>query len=106
MRRSALLLLATASVLASVTPPAQAFDAHPAPIFAGATRDALALGTHVVLPWNDLGMHCMNRSHANLSVWSGRAQCASARRRVLHPLAAGGGAGSHTGHGPAVAESI
>jgi hypothetical protein len=27
-----------------------------------------ASSTHIVLSWNDLGMHCMNRSHANLSV--------------------------------------
>jgi len=26
------------------------------------------LGDHVVLVWNDLGMHCMNRDHATLSI--------------------------------------
>ncbi len=26
------------------------------------------LGTHVVLSWNDLGMHCMNKDHAVLSI--------------------------------------
>jgi hypothetical protein len=36
---------------------------------AGAPDDgASALGSHVVLSWNDLGMHCMNGSHRYLSV--------------------------------------
>ncbi len=29
---------------------------------------ALPAGNYVVLSWNDLGMHCMNQDHANLSV--------------------------------------
>lgn len=33
-----------------------------------ATVAALPAGNYVVLSWNDLGMHCMNQSHANLSV--------------------------------------
>jgi hypothetical protein len=32
----------------------------------GAT--AQPLGTHIVLSWNDLGMHCMNQYHADFSV--------------------------------------
>lgn len=42
--------LATASALASAS---------------ARTND---LGTHVVLSWNDLGMHCMNQYHADFSV--------------------------------------
>ncbi len=33
-----------------------------------APAGAAALGTHVVLSWNDLGMHCMNKDHADFSV--------------------------------------
>lgn len=36
--------------------------------FVGAARDATQLGSTVMVSWNDLGMHCMNQSHANLSV--------------------------------------
>jgi hypothetical protein len=31
-------------------------------------RDTPPLGTHLVLSWNDLGMHCMNQYHADFSV--------------------------------------
>ena len=68
MNRSFTVLFVTASVLAVVTPPSQAFETRSTPAFAGATRDALALGTHVVVAWNDLGMHCMNQYHLNFSV--------------------------------------
>ena len=27
-----------------------------------------SLGTHVILSWNDLGMHCMNKDHDQLSI--------------------------------------
>ncbi len=42
--------------------------AHANPDFVAAPADAVALGTHVVLSWNDLGMHCMNKDHADFSV--------------------------------------
>jgi hypothetical protein len=67
MKRSAMVRFLIAFVLALFTQPAQAMT-RPNPAFTGATRDALALGTVVVVSWNDLGMHCMNQSHANLSV--------------------------------------
>jgi hypothetical protein len=49
----------------SVWPQASMPEAAP---FSGAPNDAPALGTHIVVSWNDLGMHCMNKSHAKLSV--------------------------------------
>lgn len=39
-----------------------------APLRTVAPADATSLGTHVVLSWNDLGMHCMNKDHADFSV--------------------------------------
>jgi len=33
-----------------------------------ARSDPAPLGSHIVLSWNDLGMHCMNITHATLSV--------------------------------------
>lgn len=36
--------------------------------FTPAPADAVTLGSHVVLSWNDLGMHCMNKDHADFSV--------------------------------------
>lgn len=68
MNRSAVLLVVTASLLGPATLPASAHSPQSTPRFAGATPDALALGTHVVVSWNDLGMHCMNQTHANFSV--------------------------------------
>jgi len=41
------------------------------PLIALATGDAgppEPLGEHIVLGWNDLGMHCMNKDHAKLSI--------------------------------------
>jgi hypothetical protein len=37
-------------------------------ILSSSAPAALPAGNYVVLGWNDLGMHCMNQSHANLSV--------------------------------------
>ena len=36
--------------------------------FVSAVRDQVQLGGTVMVSWNDLGMHCMNKTHANLSV--------------------------------------
>ncbi|MFN8177530.1 MAG: multiheme c-type cytochrome [bacterium] len=33
-----------------------------------ARAGAAPLGTHVVLVWNDLGMHCMNQDHSQISI--------------------------------------
>ncbi len=40
-------------------------------LLSGAVSDATPpepLGDHIVLSWNDLGMHCMNKDHAKLSI--------------------------------------
>lgn len=37
-------------------------------VIASPSVAVLPAGNYVVLSWNDLGMHCMNQSHANLSV--------------------------------------
>jgi hypothetical protein len=42
--------------------------AAPASKFDDALREHTALGGTIVLSWNDLGMHCMNKTHANFSV--------------------------------------
>lgn len=51
------LLLASTPVVGAASSPASARPTAPT-----------ALGTHVVLSWNDLGMHCMNQYHADFSV--------------------------------------
>ena len=62
-RQASPLLLAVA-VLAMHAPSSRAASRGAA--VSGAT--AQPLGTHVVLSWNDLGMHCMNQYHADFSV--------------------------------------
>ena len=57
---SLLLTLAAAPGRAAAPPPALTYD--------GATQQIQALGSTIVLSWNDLGMHCMNQNHLNLSV--------------------------------------
>jgi hypothetical protein len=54
---------------------AAAVFTHPAPAARAASRGAAVsgvtaqpLGTHIVLSWNDLGMHCMNQYHADFEV--------------------------------------
>jgi len=34
----------------------------------GGLSPATPLGDHIILSWNDLGMHCMNKDHAELSI--------------------------------------
>ncbi|MBZ0269756.1 cytochrome c family protein, partial [bacterium] len=36
--------------------------------FTGAALAAPSLGSHIVLTWNDLGMHCMNQDHDQISI--------------------------------------
>ena len=60
-RRIALVLGAAAALVLSVPAPA----GPPAPLVGAA---AAVSGDHVLLAWNDLGMHCMNKDHANFSV--------------------------------------
>jgi hypothetical protein len=45
---------------------ASAGVAHSAPL--PAPQTAAVLGQYVVLSWNDLGMHCMNKDHVQISV--------------------------------------
>lgn len=64
------LVAAAIAVAATLTPdrtPAVTQSFEPAP-FAAAPSAATNLGQYIVIAWNDLGMHCMNGSHANLSV--------------------------------------
>ena len=56
-------LAAVLVLLAAMAAPALARASRPADRTAATT-----LGTHVVLSWNDLGMHCMNQYHADFSV--------------------------------------
>jgi hypothetical protein len=60
-----LLPLALAAAFLS---PVVAFAAPPRAIPLSAASQADALPPFVLLSWNDLGMHCMNQNHANLSV--------------------------------------
>jgi len=68
MNGSASVLFVAAAASTLLTRPAQALETRATPTFAVASRDAVALGTHVVVSWNDLGMHCINRSHEVFSV--------------------------------------
>ncbi len=61
LTRAALLALVLA-VASGVAPPG---TVHAAP---SPRTETPALGSHVVLSWNDLGMHCMNKDHADFSV--------------------------------------
>ncbi len=63
-RRHASPLLLAVAVLTLHAPPSPAASRGAA--VSGATAEPL--GTHVVLSWNDLGMHCMNQYHADFSV--------------------------------------
>jgi len=62
------LALLTTLVPASASNPA--LDAAPAPTQSPVLPNIVAspVGPWLILSWNDLGMHCMNRNHANLSV--------------------------------------
>lgn len=57
--------IVTLLVLASSSAVAQA---EFAPKFSSAPPDEILLGSTIMVSWNDLGMHCMNKVHANLSV--------------------------------------
>src|SRR5512143_1755456 len=60
--RKPALLLATFAALVLAAP------ARPAPPPPAAPASASAWSDYVLLAWNDLGMHCMNRDHADFSV--------------------------------------
>lgn len=62
--RPAVALLSATLLLAITAPPTGAARAP----FRPASRDAIALGSTVVVSWNDLGMHCMNQNHVNMSI--------------------------------------
>jgi hypothetical protein len=54
------------ALAAAILVPATPSDPIAAAVRAGDER--VDLGTHLVLSWNDLGMHCMNVTHATLSI--------------------------------------
>lgn len=60
-RRAVLVLSAAVAIALSAPAPA----GPPAPLVAATSA---VTGDHVLLSWNDLGMHCMNQYHANFSV--------------------------------------
>jgi hypothetical protein len=60
-RRVVLVLCAVVALVLTVSVPA----GPPTPLVAATSA---VTGDYVLLAWNDLGMHCMNRNHANFSV--------------------------------------
>jgi hypothetical protein len=56
------------ALAAALLGPAAAGAASPGSVLLAASSRADSLPPFVLLSWNDLGMHCMNQNHANLSV--------------------------------------
>lgn len=60
--------LRTLAALLVVASSATAGQAAATPKFATAPADEILVGSTIMVSWNDLGMHCMNKVHANFSV--------------------------------------
>jgi hypothetical protein len=61
-------LFPTLALVAACLAPVAAGAASTGSVRLAASSRADSLAQFVLLSWNDLGMHCMNQNHANLSV--------------------------------------